>query len=469
VWGDWLFNELNLHHMNNPTPHSPKFKPGIPMIKKIFFIFAVASMAYLSTNAHASKHWVTSWIGSVQGPYPVGNPSAQPHMEFAIPTPAQGIQDQTMRMIIRPDIWGDKARIRLSNAYGDRAVTFDHVYIGLQLGSAEIVKGTNQSIHFNGKDSITLEAGSSAWSDAVSLPFVKPHQLSLLAGRKLAVSFHVPSTSGPMTWHAKALQTSYLSGPNSGVFSSDEHEAAFAYATSSWFFLDALDMMVSSNTRAIVCFGDSITDGTASVMNGDDRWPDFLSRRLHAKFGDQFSVLNAGIGGNQVAGPEEYSVSKPFLGGPSSSARLKRDVLDLSGVKALIWLEGINDFSKNGNASAERVIEQYTNGIQTLKRAAIKVWGATVTSALGSTSGAHGFPEQDEKRQKLNEFIRTSPLFDGVIDFDPITLDPSSGGMKAPFIPESTTGGNGDKLHPNRTGYHAMGQGIDLNIFKTLP
>jgi hypothetical protein len=95
-----------------------------------------------------------------------------------------------------------------------------------------------------------------------------------------------------------------------------------------------------------------------------------------------------------------------------------------------------------------------------------RIIGATVVSALGSTSAAHGFPEQDDKRKALNAFIRSSGTFDGVIDFDRATLDPASGGLKPEFVPESTTGGAGDKLHPNRTGYLAMGQAIDLGLFK---
>src|SRR5436190_9825105 len=96
----------------------------------------------------------------------------------------------------------------------------------------------------------------------------------------------------------------------------------------------------------------------------------------------------------------------------------------------------------------------------------LRVIGATVVSALGSSSAAHGFPEQDTKRKALNDFICTSGTFDGVIDFDKATLDPQSGGLKPEFVPDSTTGGAGDKLHPNRTGYLAMGQAIDLNLFK---
>jgi lysophospholipase L1-like esterase len=123
-----------------------------------------------------------------------------------------------------------------------------------------------------------------------------------------------------MTWHAKALSSSYVSAPNAGAKGNDEGEAAFPFATASWYFLDAVDMMAPVDTRVIVAFGDSITDGTASTINGDDRWTDVLSRRLHAAFGIKLVVVNAGIGGNQVAGPAEYSAQKAFLGRPLSRA-----------------------------------------------------------------------------------------------------------------------------------------------------
>ena len=88
----------------------------------------------------------------------------------------------------------------------------------------------------------------------------------------------------------------------------------------------------------IVALGDSITDGTASTLNGDDRWPNALARRLHAAYGDRVAVVNAGIGGNQIAGPAEYATQHPFAGGPAAGQRLERDVLSLSGVAAIIWL-----------------------------------------------------------------------------------------------------------------------------------
>ena len=438
---------------------------GDTAMRRLAALFAsFVLLAFAAAHAAPAEKWVTSWAGSVQGPYPVGNPSAQPNLGLVFPDPAQGAKDQSFRLMVRPDIWGRQTRIRLSNALGKQPVTLDDVYVGLQLGGAEVMRGTNRAATFSGKTSVTIPPGSSVWSDAVELPFVASIGAGNLEGRNLAVSFHVAGQSGPMTWHAKALTTSYVTLPGGGSRGKSEVEADFPFATASWYFLDAVDMMAPADTRVVVAFGDSITDGTASTINGNDRWPDVLARRLHKAYGNKVVVVIAAIGGNQIAGPAEYTADKPFAGGPSSAMRLERDVLELSGVNQLIWLEGINDFSKNGNASAEAVIEQMTQGVGRLKKAGISVVGATVTSALGSTSAAHGFAGQDQKRKQLNDFIRSSKIFDGVIDFDAVILDPSTGQMKPAFVPESTTGGPGDKLHPNRVGYQVMGNSVDLNV-----
>jgi lysophospholipase L1-like esterase len=426
-------------------------------------LFIVASLSVTIASAQPGQKWVTSWAGSVHGPYPVGNPSAQPDLRFAFPSAAAGARDQTLRLIVQPDIWGSQTRLRLSNAMGTRPVTFDGVFAGLQMSGAAIVSGTNRPVSFGGKSSVTIPAGESVWSDAVRLPYVTNPAPATLAGRKLSVSLHVAGESGPMTWHAKALTTSYLTAPGAGAKGQAEDESAFPFSTTSWYFLDAVDMMAPADTQVIVAFGDSITDGTASTLNGDDRWPNVLARRLHAAYGSRFSVVNAGIGGNQVIGPAEYSPQKPFPGGPSAKQRLERDVLSLSGVSTLIWLEGINDFGRNGAATPEAVeagMKEVAGRIRA-KAPGVRLIGATVVSALGNVNAP---PEQDTKRKALNEFIRTSGLFDGVADFDKATVDPQTGGMRAEFVPESTTGGPGDKLHPNRAGYLAMGMSIDLKL-----
>ena len=126
-----------------------------------------------TASARDGENWVVSWTGPVQGPYPVGNPSAQPDQKFAFPDPAAGARDQTFRLMVRPDLWGRQARIRLSNAFGTKPVTFDGVYVGLQWGSAALLRGSNRPVTFGGKSSVTVAPGNSVWSDPIALPFAK--------------------------------------------------------------------------------------------------------------------------------------------------------------------------------------------------------------------------------------------------------------------------------------------------------
>ena len=426
----------------------------------IRLVLAAAVLASFASPALAQQ-WVASWTGSSHGPYPVGNPTAQPEMKFAFPSPEQGARDQTFRLIVRPDAWGPQARIRLSNAFGNKPVTFDGAFIGLQESGSALLPGTNAAVTFGGQKSVTVPPGQSAVSDPVALPFAKPSD-PMMRGRKLAVSFHVAGDSGPMTWHAKALQTSYLSPPGSGAKGGEEGDAAFPFSTTSWYFLDEVDMATTA-TKGIVAFGDSITDGTGTTINGDDRWPDVLSRRLHAAYGDAFAVVNQGIGGNRVVGPDDYA-TKPIPGGPGALARIDRDIISLPGVATVIWLEGINDFGA-ADTPTETVIAGYKEGVAHIRQKipGVKIFAATLTSALHSTP-THGRPEVEAKRKALNDFLRTSKDFDGVVDFDAATFDSATGEIKAMYQPNSSTGGPGDKLHPNRAGYAAMANAIDLKM-----
>src|SRR5229473_2580062 len=153
------------------------------------FRLAVAAVviAFLAPDTHAqtaagATKWVTSWAASVQGPYPVGNASAQPDQRFAFPVPANGARNQTFRMMVRPDVWGRLARLRFSNAFGTRALTFDGVYVGLALGGPALVKGSNRPVAFGGKPEVTIAAGASVWSDPVDLAFVRDPEAPELAG-----------------------------------------------------------------------------------------------------------------------------------------------------------------------------------------------------------------------------------------------------------------------------------------------
>jgi GDSL-like Lipase/Acylhydrolase family len=160
----------------------------------------------------------------------------------------------------------------------------------------------------------------------------------------------------------------------------------------------------------------SITDGTFSTINGNDRWSNDLSIRLHQAYGNKVSVVNEGIGGNTVVNPPQM--------GPAAVDRLDRDVLGLSGLTSVVWLEGINDFGAENN-TVSAVIAGLQDGISRMHAAGIKVVGATITSSLNSTVLPNcGTPVTDAKRRATNDFIRNSGRYDSVADMDAATLDP---------------------------------------------
>jgi hypothetical protein len=220
------------------------------------FLLVLPGLAGAQSAPPPGGKWVAVWTGSAHGPYPVGNPTAQPEMKFAFPSPETGANDQSFRMIVRPDLWGPRFRLRFSNAFGTRPVTFDGVHLGVQAAAGALVRGTNRAVAFDGKREITVEPGKIAYSDPVELDFIGAMPDATLSGRKLAVSFHVVGTSGKMTWHAKALQTSYASAPGAGAHSLEEGDAAFPYSTTSWYFLDAVELMAPAGTTVVVAFRD---------------------------------------------------------------------------------------------------------------------------------------------------------------------------------------------------------------------
>src|SRR5260370_3677116 len=105
-------------------------------MKPFALAVAAAVVAFIPPATHAqtalsTTKWVTSWAASVQGPYPVGNASAQPDQRFAFPVPTNGARNQTFRMMVRPDVWARQTRLRFSTAFGTSALTLARLHVGL--------------------------------------------------------------------------------------------------------------------------------------------------------------------------------------------------------------------------------------------------------------------------------------------------------------------------------------------------
>src|SRR5216684_3513889 len=156
------------------------------------FLWAAAVLAVVILNVpaavadeegHGNQKWVASWAASAHGLYPSGTAVAQPDLSFAFPSAQTGANDQTFRLIVRPDLWGDRFRLRFSNFFGTRSVTLDDVFLGLQASAGAIVRGTNRQVTFQGGSSITIPAGQSIFSDAVELDFVDDVERFSFEGR----------------------------------------------------------------------------------------------------------------------------------------------------------------------------------------------------------------------------------------------------------------------------------------------
>jgi lysophospholipase L1-like esterase len=430
---------------------------------------AAAARGSTTDGNGSSRGWVAAWTGSAQGVYPVGYSVGQPGpvgpagpgntaplLTFAFPD--NQAHDQTLRMIVHPSVEGTTWRVRLTNEFGTHPVTFGRVYVGLQASGGTVAPGTNRALTFSGRRSVTVPAGQTMLSDPV---YVK---VTDAPSQRLAVSMYVAGASGPMTWHAAGFTTSYLTDPNAGDHAADTADTAFPHSTTSWFFVSGVDVQRRA-AATVVAFGNSITDGFFSTLNGSDRWPDVLQRRLRPGEAAHrtISVVTEAIGGNMVTRIGRLPGGCTPCDGPPALDRLNRDVLDQPGVRVVIILEGINDLG-GGGATAAQVIDGYKEIISRVHARGIKIIGATLTPSAGTAFGLYGTPETDAQRRMINDFIRNSGMFDGVADFAAATEDPANPGHLLPaYDTNSTVGGPGDHLHPNRAGFLAMGAAIDVH------
>jgi lysophospholipase L1-like esterase len=439
-----------------------------------FAVVAVDRPA-LGQTASAEQHWVGTWFAASTAradqpalPVPTAPPAAGrptltiPSAVLAV-APGQELpvgghsplhfNNQTLRQIAHISLGGSHFRVIFSNVFGTAPLTIGAAQVALRDKDAAIVPGSNRVLTFGGVARATVPAGATLVSDPVDL--TAPH------ASDLAIDVHLPADTAamksPLTIHPASWQTNYVSPPGNHVGAvtmpvqtTTAYRRADGLPTASWFFLARIEVLAPRRTGAIVAIGDSITDGTASTIDTNNRWPDHLARRIAAA-GMSMAVLNAGIGGNRVLNEGN---------GPSALARFDRDALEQPGVTHVIVLEGINDIGqarRNASPSATDLIAGHRQMIERAHARGLKIYGATLTPFEGAN---YWTPEGEAKRQALNECIRTSNTYDAVIDFDAAVRDPEQPTrVRAPFD-------SGDHLHLNAAGYEALANAIDLALFQ---
>ncbi|WP_103532492.1 SGNH/GDSL hydrolase family protein [Streptomyces sp. SM11] len=248
----------------------------------------------------------------------------------------------------------------------------------------------------------------------------------------LQVSFRTPQAGGPVTYHPRTHQTSYLI---------DERGT---WSTTHWRYLTAVDVRSEQALGAVVAFGDSLTAGSGSTTDANARWPDVLADRLGGRYG----VANAGISGNRVAGIGRGT------GGPSGTDRLDRDALSVAGARTVVVALGINDLQQSPQETdPQRIVDGLRALTDRAHARGLTVVGATLTPFEGFRTWT---PERDAVRHAVNEQIRAGTVFDTYVDFDAAVRDPAAPNrILAPYD-------SGDHLHLNDDGYRALGDRLDL-------
>ncbi|KRE42546.1 SGNH/GDSL hydrolase family protein [Knoellia sp. Soil729] len=343
--------------------------------------------------------------------------------------------DQTVRNVIHTSIGGSGLRISLTNALGSAPVTFDSVWVGRAWQGASVVQGTNRQLTFSASTSVTVPMGAEVLSDP--LPGDVPEQSTL------AVSLHVVGDAGTVSGHRLAHQTSWIS--TTGDFAADEWGATFTTPTTSSAWVESAGVEVPHQVGTVVALGDSITDGDRSTAGANRRWPDVLARHLLAQpAAQQLGVMNAGISGNRVLADGS---------GVSAQARFDRDVLAQPDVRTAIVLEGVNDLRGGLATEPDDLIVAYRQLIARAHARGVCVVGGTITPWQG---GGRWSSSREAIRGQVNEWIRSSGEFDGVVDFDAAVRDPQHPARMLPAYD------SGDHLHPGDAGYEAMGNAVPL-------
>jgi lysophospholipase L1-like esterase len=413
------------------------------MKTRIATAFLLAAVLALPAFPAARTHWVATW-----GPSPSPQLADQAQMQAA----GLVFDNQTLREIVHSTVGSDTVRVRLGNAFGTDAVQIGAAHIALRGKGADIAAGSDRVLTFSGRPAVSIAPGALVLSD--------PVKLDVPVAGDLAISIYLPKAATGAGIHYSAQQTSYAGpGDLTGAASIPDPKIL-----TSWVFLAGVDVLAPESVSLAVAFGDSITDGACSTSDLNHRWPDILAGRLLARRADKrIAVIDAGIGGNRILNDARIDVRY----GINALARFERDVLAQPGVKYVLVLEGINDLGHYGPASpesekpgAEDIIAGLKQIVERAHEGGIKVFGGTLTPFEGTPFATYFSPEKEVKRKAINEWIRTGGAFDGVIDFDKAVRDPDHPDrMLAAYD-------CGDHLHPKDAGYQAMGEAIDLTLFR---
>ena len=343
--------------------------------------------------------------------------------------------NRSVRQVVKVSIGGDVIRLKLSNIYSMQPVEIRSIYIAHAKDSSDIDAKTAQYFKFGNSYKTVIPAGKQIVSDAL--------KFNLRNLERVAITINYTSAPEVPTVHMGSRTTSYIM---KGVTNAHSNFAK-AFRENHWYNISGIDVYtMSNNMSAIAIIGNSITDGKCSTDNAQNRWPDVMSEMLQLKHKiTNQGVLNLGIGNNRVTVPGGF--------GALAKERFDRDILMQSGVKKVVIFEGVNDIGAARSGSSETVARQIIESIQGMVKKAkarkMKVYLGTITPFKGAGYYTHF---HEAARLYVNDWIRSQAKnVDGILDFAKLLQDPNDDRrMKREYA-------SNDWLHPNPTGYKAMG------------
>ena len=366
------------------------------------------------------------------------------------PLPAATAQysNQTLRAIIHTSVGGDEVRVRIANTFGTAPLVIGAAHVAASSSGSSIVPGTDRVLTFGGRTSVTIPAGAPAVSD--------PVDLHVEAVADIAVSIYLPNATKVET--TTLFQgASYVS--SAGNFASSV-DLPGATSLGEWPFVSGVSVLTSRPGAAVV----AITDSATLVS----QWPRALAERLDARHVDNLGVVSTAIAGNRLLFNSAGPTGPETHWGQSVLTRFDRDVLAQAGVQDVIVWIGLNDLAGAGAfypASEQASVDDIIAGLRQLVGRAheygLTILGCTI-SPMGGNTSLPGFdtPAHEAARVALNQWIRTSGVFDGVVDADLVLRDPSQPTRLLPAYD------SGDHLHPNTDGGRAVANSIDLKLLR---
>ncbi|ABE32636.1 GDSL-like Lipase/Acylhydrolase family protein [Paraburkholderia xenovorans LB400] len=402
----------------------------------LFVQFAVSPTVFA---ADAPAHWVTAWATALQ---PIPQRADLPPLYRA-----PEVAGRTVRQIVYPTLSARSARVHLSNQYGKTPLVIEDLRIARSTGGAAAAGNGDARVTFGGRSAISIPPGGELESDPVAIDIAE--------GAPYAVSAFMGPEQRIVAWHRVSNQVNYVSAP--GNHAADASADAFRGRFTQYVWVTGLSVEAAPASAAVAAIGDSITDGMRSSLNQNRRWPDALARRFAAAGERSTAIVNLGISGNRL-------LSDSPCYGDALATRFEHDVLKRPGVKAAILLIGINDINfaampprggldcdfPHTTVTAADLIAGYQRVIVTARHAGVKVFGATLTPASLP-------PQRESIRLAVNQWIRTSHAFDGVVDFDAALRDPAQPDrLRRSFD-------SGDDIHPSDAGYAAMAGAVPVD------